>query len=108
MKVNAQNINGKIMRNNETYIVEDNTHLKNLTLSKTTLYPGKCTTGHAHPGLEEVYFFKSGEGEMELDESMFHVKAGDIVLIPDGAFHKVYNNSNDNLEFVCVFQAYER
>jgi hypothetical protein len=30
-----------------------------------------------------------------------------VVLIPDGAFHKVWNTSpykaNDDLEFICVF-----
>ena len=50
---------------------------------------------------------------MQLDhentETMLSVRAGDIVLIPAGAYHRVYNDMLDeDLEFVCVFQRYER
>jgi len=116
MKVNVDKLNGKVLRDTEVYVVEDNTTLNNLTLSKTILHPGKCTSGHTHPGLEEVYFFTSGYGTMQLNEDKFPVQSGDIVLIPDGAFHKVYNestwssqeNSKADLVFVCVFQKYDR
>jgi oxalate decarboxylase/phosphoglucose isomerase-like protein (cupin superfamily) len=40
---------------------------------------------------------------MLLDERRFAVKAGDIVLIEDGVFHRVYNTSESELYFVCVF-----
>jgi mannose-6-phosphate isomerase-like protein (cupin superfamily) len=114
MKVNKNKIEGIVIRDNDTYIVEDNRFLKNMVLSKTTLHPGKDTAGHSHPGLEEVYFFKSGKGVMQLNDEFFDVEEGDIVLIPDGAFHRVYNSkdpegwSKNTLEFVCVFQSYER
>lgn len=108
MKVNKNNINGTIIRDTEVYVVEDNTFLNNLTLSKTTLHPEKRTSGHSHSGLEEVYFFEKGKGVMQINEKYFEVEQGDIVLIPDGAFHKVYNDSDEDLEFVCVFQKYER
>ena len=40
---------------------------------------------------------------MLLDDDEFEVKAGDVVLIPDGAFHRVYNDSGEPFYFVCVF-----
>lgn len=106
--VSVGNLGGEVIRNNETYIVEDNTCLSNLTLSKTTLHSGKCTTGHSHEGLEEVYFFKKGSGIMQLDENRFEVTEDSIVCIPSGAFHKVFNDSEEDLIFVCVFQKYDR
>ena len=110
MKVNNEKINGTVIRDTDVYIVEDNTFLNNLVLSKTTLHRDQCTSGHSHTGLEEVYFFQRGAGTMQLDEEIFDVAAGDIVLIPDGAFHKVFNDkgSKQDLVFVCVFQKYER
>lgn len=110
MKVTADNLKGVVVRDNETYVVEDNRFLNNLVLSKTVLHPGKFTSGHSHPGLEEVYFFKSGNGTMQIDDVFFDVSTGDVVLIPDGAFHKVFNDkqSKQDLVFVCVFQSYER
>ena len=104
MKVNNEKINGTIIRDTDVYIVEDNTFLNNLVLSKTTLRRNQCTSGHSHAGLEEVYFFQRGNGTMQLDEETFDVAAGDIILIPDGAFHKVFNkNGKQDLVFVCVF-----
>jgi mannose-6-phosphate isomerase-like protein (cupin superfamily) len=65
--------------------------------------------------LEEVYFFTKGSGIMllktETDETRLSIRSGDVVLIPAGAFHKVFNteeNVKEDLEFVCVFQKYER
>lgn len=109
MKVNQVDIGGEIIRDTEVYQVIDNKLLNNLTLSKTILYPTQKTGGHSHEGLEEVYFFKSGRGIMKLDGTEFPVKEGDIVLIPGGAFHQVFNTMTDeDLIFVCVFQSYTR
>jgi len=102
-KVTIDDIKGVSIRDNETYQVQDNTSLKNLVLSKTVLHAKKETRGHSHPGQEEVYFFIRGEGMMQIDEEKFSVKEKDIILIPDGAFHKVYNKSDTDLEFVCIF-----
>ena len=40
---------------------------------------------------------------MEIDDSRFAVKAGDIVCINDGEFHRVHNTGHLGLYFVCVF-----
>lgn len=103
MKLNDE-LNGKIVKNNETYIVIDNTDLNGLVVSKTVLHPGKETGGHKHPGQEEVYQFVHGHGRMSLDGVYFPVGPGDVVLVQDGVFHKVYNDSGvEDLVFVCVF-----
>ena len=103
MKVDDK-INGKVVKDNETYVVIDNTTLKNLVVSKTILHPGKQTTGHKHPGQEEVYQFIHGHGRMQLDNDTFDVGPNDVVLIKDGIFHKVFNDSAvEDLTFLCVF-----
>jgi len=96
-------VGGAVVKQDDRYVVKDNNLLKNLILSSTRLNPGKQTTGHRHAGQEEVYLFVEGNGEMLLDEERFPVKAGDIVLIEDGVFHRVYNTSESELYFVCVF-----
>jgi mannose-6-phosphate isomerase-like protein (cupin superfamily) len=64
---------------------------------------GKSTTGHRHAGQEEVYVFVGGSGQMELDHKIFDVTAGDTVLIHDNVFHRVHNNTDVGLKFICVF-----
>ena len=106
IKYNKHDIGGEVIKDNETYVLKDNKTLKNLVLSSTLLRVGQQTRGHRHSGQEEVYIFVQGHGQMivgdEADEPFF-VTAGDIVLIPDGAFHRVINNGEQNLLFNCVF-----
>ena len=108
MKIKLDKSDSKVIHSNETYDVIDNTNLNNLIVSKTTLHPGKETSGHNHSGQEEVYVFIRGSGKMVVGTNTYNVKAGDPILIPDGAVHKVWNTSpytstNDDLEFICVF-----
>ena len=102
-----QDIGGEVVKDNETYLLRDNHTLQNLVLSSTCLYSGQQTRGHRHPGQEEVYFFVQGDGLMivgDEDGQPFEVQAGSVVLIPDGAFHRVFNDGDADLVFNCVFQ----
>ena len=109
MKIRLDKKDSKIVKDNDTYRLIDNTELNNLVVSKTILHPGQETTGHKHPGQEEVYQFTSGHGRMEcnpdhIQGAAFFVGPGDVVLIPYGHFHKVWNESEtEDLIFVCVF-----
>lgn len=103
LKVRTDNIGGKFVADNDIYTVKDNTHLNNLVLSSTVLQSGKNTSGHSHEGQEEVYYFTEGTGIMKIDDTQFPVSAGDIILIDDGEYHQVFNNSDSTLRFVCVF-----
>jgi len=96
-------IAGKVVKEDERYIVKDNTELNNLVVSSTCLNAKKSTSGHRHAGQEEVYIFVQGSGQMELDHRIIDVKAGDTILIQDNVFHKVHNNTDLGLEFICVF-----
>ena len=103
MKLNILDIGGTVVKDDEKYVVKDNSLLKNLIVSSTDLNPGKSTSGHSHPGQEEVYNFVKGSGEMKIDEEVFPVTEGDVILIEDGQFHQVINDSDEDLYFVCVF-----
>ena len=103
IKYDSHDIGGEVVKDNEVYLLKDNKTLNNLVLSSTCLYRGQMTRGHSHAGQEEVYFFVQGTGMMMVDEEKFRVSAGDIVLIPDGAFHRVINDGEMHLIFNCVF-----
>ena len=100
MQIN--DIEGQIVKEDDRYIVKDNTSLKNLIVSSTTLFPNKSTSGHKHKGQEEVYIFLTGNGYIYLNEKKMSVQAGDTVLIEDGVFHRVESGAS-GLYFVCVF-----
>lgn len=105
-KYSTHDIGGEVVKDTEVYLLKDNRDLNNLVLSSTKLYSNQQTRGHRHGGQEEVYFFVQGTGQMIVGEETdqpFDVSAGDIVLIPDGAFHRVINNGESDLIFNCVF-----
>ena len=97
------NVGGEVAKEDERYKVVDNTILKGLVLSSTDLNPGHSTSGHKHDGQEEVYVFYKGTGIMQIDDSKFEVKQGDVIPVPDGAFHRVFNESSEILEFAAIF-----
>lgn len=99
---------GSIVKQDERYTVIDNTELERLVVSSTDLNPGQATGGHFHNGQEEVYFFISGTGELELNQHRYAIGAGSIVTIQDGAYHRVHNTGNTNLYFVCVLEGNRR
>ena len=102
-KVSIKDIGGKLVKDNAQYVLKDNKFLNSLVLSSTMLRANQQTNGHNHKGQEEIYFFISGQGTMTIDDRSFEVNEGDVVLIPDGAFHKVSNTGHLGLYFVCVF-----
>ena len=79
--MDTYNIEGKIVKEDDRYIVKDNTFLNNLVISTTTLHPEKSTSGHKHEGQEEVYIFMKGSGRMELDDKEFDVKEGGLMYL---------------------------
>ena len=81
MKLNILDIGGQVVKEDDRYKVKDNSTLKNLIVSSTDLKPGKSTSGHAHAGQEEVYNFVKGSGAMKVDDNIFPVTAGDVILI---------------------------
>ena len=85
-KYNINDIGGIVARKmiDTKYVIIP--ELNNLVLSSTNLNPNKSTSGHKHPGQEEIYFFVKGSGEMEINDKKFSVSQGDTVLIKDGDF----------------------
>jgi len=102
MRLSISDIGGEVVKEDDRYQVIDNKTLNNLVVSSTQLYAGKSTSGHSHKGQEEVYYFVQGSGKMELDEESISVRAGDVVLIEDGVFHRVHAGPR-GCYFVCVF-----
>jgi len=95
----------RLVKSDDRYIICDKPLGENLVLSITILHAGKQTTGHSHP-VSEVYFFVEGQGEIELDENRRVVGSKDVVPIKPGEFHRVYNTSDKDLVFICVFEKY--
>lgn len=104
LKYNVHNIGGKEVKNNERYVIYDNTDLERLSVSRTELHRNQETTGHSHADKEEVYYFIMGQGRMQVGMETQIVREKDVVLVPAGQFHKVWNSGDTNLVFIAIFE----
>ena len=96
----------ELVKSSERYEIYDY-KTDHLTISMTVMKPNQETRGHEHEGIDEVYICTAGEGKIQVGEETFDFKKGDIVTIPSGAFHKVFN-TGETLEFLAIFEKYER
>lgn len=58
---------------------------------------GQSHALHAHAGMDKVYLVVEGEGLFLLDGQQLPMRAGDLLVAPDGVPHGVQNNSSARL-----------
>ena len=97
----------ELIKSNERYNLYDY-KLDHLVLSMTVLNPEQETRGHSHENIDEIYICIEGEGKIQVGEEEFDFKPGDMITIPPGDFHKVFNTTKNKLSFLSIFEKYER
>jgi mannose-6-phosphate isomerase-like protein (cupin superfamily) len=96
----------------EAFITKDGSEIRELagtptgnsvnqSLAEATVPPGGETEEHYHRASEEIYLFTSGRGRMKLGDEEAGVSAGDTVVIPPGAPHKLWNTGPEPLRLLC-------
>ena len=99
------NVKGRamdILRDTNFLIDPETSPSRNLKMGHTIIYPTGRTTGHAHDGMEEVYFVVGGEGVMQVGEDEFAIKMGDAFYVPPGEFHVTFQRGNLPLTILWV------
>lgn len=76
-------------------------HTAAQSLAEATLEPDQATRRHYHRVSEEIYVVVKGSGELEVDGERRHVRRGDAVLIPPGAWHELVNDGSSELRILC-------
>lgn len=75
---------------------------RNQSLAEATIPVGGATTAHYHRRTEELYLVSAGRGLLAIDGEEQAVTAGDCVLIPPGATHKLFNTGDVPLRVICA------
>ena len=71
------------------------------SLAEATLEVEQATERHYHRATEEIYFVLKGQGADGGRRRDAHVRPGDAVLIPAGAWHQLENNGTSELRILC-------
>ena len=91
--------------------VTQNTNFRNvlytgsqLQLVAMTLQPNEDIGEEDHDGHDQFFHIVSGTGEVKINETLYQVAAGDLIVIPSGALHNVTNTSDT--EVLQVYTMY--
>lgn len=76
-----------------------NAPVRNQSLAEASLAAGAEIERHYHRLSEEFYYVTDGHGVMEVDGVEREVSAGDAILIPPGAWHRIH--AVEPLRFLC-------
>ena len=82
----------------------DVTGAETFSFGMVILAPGKGHESHSHPGVEEIIFVMSGEGEQMVDhQPPVPVRPGASIFIPSGVDHSTINTGWEPLRLLVVY-----
>jgi mannose-6-phosphate isomerase-like protein (cupin superfamily) len=67
-----------------------------------SLPPGGVSGAHAHTRTEEIYLVLSGTGQLTLDDTVYRVSPGALVLTRAGSVHGLRNAADSDLDWLVV------
>jgi oxalate decarboxylase/phosphoglucose isomerase-like protein (cupin superfamily) len=80
------------------------TGAERFSFGQVVLEPGKGHDSHTHPGVEEIIFVMSGEGEQMIDDhGPVHMRAGACMHIPPDIVHSTRNTGWEPLRLLVVY-----
>ena len=72
------------------------------SLVHVVIPPRKSSHAHYHKVSEETYYILKGVGLMIIDAKMFQLQPGQACLIKPFEIHQIFNEEEDDLEFLTV------
>jgi quercetin dioxygenase-like cupin family protein len=64
--------------------------------------PGQSHALHAHAGMDKLYYVVSGEGLFLLENEELPMRAGEVLVAPEGVPHGIRNTSGARLLVMAV------
>ncbi|KAF9421315.1 hypothetical protein BGZ94_008876 [Podila epigama] len=69
-------------------------------LAVATLKPGEQASMHHHMDMTETFHFQAGQGEMQVDQKTFEIKAGTTVTVFPMEAHEIRNTGSEDLVII--------
>ena len=74
------------------------------SIFSSTIVPGSGPPAHSHP-YAEVFVLHEGSGRYVVDDVELEAEAGDVVIVPAGAWHSFTNSGGTVLRHTAVHEA---
>jgi quercetin dioxygenase-like cupin family protein len=75
---------------------------RRLLVGLNAFEPGQFHALHAHAGMDKVYQVVEGEGTLLLDGREVPIRAGELVVAPEGVPHGIRNSSAARLLVLVI------
>jgi oxalate decarboxylase/phosphoglucose isomerase-like protein (cupin superfamily) len=79
------------------------TNAERFSFGIAIIEPGKGHSKHNHPGVEEILYIISGQGEQMVEEERQQVKPGTLIHIPPDVYHETINTGWEPLKFIAIY-----
>jgi len=79
------------------------TNAEKFSMGMVLLSPGKGHASHNHPGVEEILYVISGEGEQVVADERRKICPGTLVHIPPGVFHETINTGWEQMKIIAIY-----
>lgn len=83
-------------------VTPENAATKHFDYRISSYQPKAHVAAHTHQQQEQIYHVLEGEGLMEIDGKQQVVHKHDVIFIPPGAEHALYNTGFVDLVFIVV------
>ena len=85
-------------------VADEGIKAENCSVCVIRVSPGdRVRPAHSHPEGEEVIYIMTGSGRVLVDGEVSSVRAGSVVLFPQGKPHMLHNTGSDEMKVVCFF-----
>jgi quercetin dioxygenase-like cupin family protein len=85
-------------------VAEGRLKAENCSVCVIRVAPGdRVRPAHSHPEGEEVIYIMTGSGRVLVDGEVSPVRAGSVVLFPQGKPHMLHNSGDEEMKVVCFF-----
>ena len=74
------------------------------SIFESEIMPGSGPMSHSHP-YAEVFVLHEGTGQFVADDSEIEAHAGDVVIVPAGAWHSFTNPGQNLLRLTAIHEA---
>lgn len=68
-----------------------------------SILPGEDIGKEVHPDIDQIFYFVSGECQVEINGETRQVEKHDIVFVPAGAMHNFTNIGDEALKLFTVY-----
>ena len=75
----------------------------NLQLVLMSINPGDEIGAEVHDDRDQFFRIEAGEGEITIDDNVYHVKADDGIIVPQGAHHNVKSIGTEPLKLYTIY-----